>query len=215
MNDLKTLIENLKKEGFIRSEKVEKAMLEVDRKYFVLSEYQNESYIDEPLPTINGQTVSAPHMVAMMLEYLEIDKGNKILEIGTGLGYNACLLATIAYPGFVYSVEIDRSLYLIAVEKIKDYCKYKENIFLFNADGSEGLPEYAPYDRIVVTCGMPNINENLLNQLNDNGILLAPVGSNYYQDLVKIKKIGNKLHKEYLGEVMFVPMRGKYGFEQY
>jgi len=215
MNDLKTLIENLKKEGFIRSEKVEKAMLEVDRKYFVLSEYQNESYIDEPLPTINGQTVSAPHMVAMMLEYLEIDKGNKILEIGTGLGYNACLLANIAYPGFVYSVEIDRSLYLIAVEKIKDYCKYKENIFLFNADGSEGLPEYAPYDRIVVTCGMPNINENLLNQLNDNGILLAPVGSNYYQDLVKIKKIGNKLHKEYLGEVMFVPMRGKYGFEQY
>ncbi len=215
MNDLKTLIENLKKEGFIRSEKVEKAMLEVDRKYFVLSEYQNESYIDEPLPTINGQTVSAPHMVAMMLEYLEVDKGNKILEIGTGLGYNACLLANIAYPGFVYSVEIDRSLYLIAVEKIKDYCKYKENIFLFNADGSEGLPEYAPYDRIVVTCGMPNINENLLNQLNDNGILLAPVGSNYYQDLVKIKKIGNKLHKEYLGEVMFVPMRGKYGFEQY
>ncbi|MGC9122490.1 MAG: protein-L-isoaspartate(D-aspartate) O-methyltransferase [Thermoplasmata archaeon] len=215
MNDLKTLIENLKKEGFIKSEKVEKAMLDVDRKYFVLSEYQNEAYIDEPLPTINGQTVSAPHMVAMMLEYLEIDKGNEILEIGTGLGYNACLLASIAYPGFVYSVEIDRSLYLIALEKIQNYCKYKENIFLFNVDGSEGLPEYGPYDRIVVTCGMPNINENLLNQLNDDGILLAPVGSNYYQDLVKIKKFGKKLHKEYLGEVMFVPMRGKYGFEQY
>ncbi|MGC8691707.1 MAG: protein-L-isoaspartate(D-aspartate) O-methyltransferase [Thermoplasmata archaeon] len=214
MMDLKTLIENLKNEGFIKKKEVEEAMLGVDRKNFVLSEFENEAYIDEPLPTLNGQTVSAPHMVAMMLELLDIEPGNKILEIGTGLGYNTCLLASLSRNGYVYSVEIDRSLYLIAIEKINNYCNFRERIFLFNRDGSGGLPEFSPYDRIIITCGIPVINENFIKQLNNNGILLAPVGNNYNQQLLKITKMDNKIIKEYLGDVAFVPMKGKYGFRE-
>ncbi len=213
MKNLENLVEELEREGFIKSQKVKEAMLKIDRKNFVPFIYKNEAYLDEPLPIGEDQTISAPHMVAIMLELLEIKSGMKILEIGTGSGYNACLMEYLAYPGSVITIERLKSLYYFSMENIKR-CPYGENIKVVLGDGSMGYEEEAPFDRIVVTCGAPEIPSVLIKQLSDDGILVIPVGGHYFQDLYRVIKRKDSIIKELHGSVAFVPMVGKFGFKE-
>ncbi|MFP3255274.1 MAG: protein-L-isoaspartate(D-aspartate) O-methyltransferase [Thermoplasmata archaeon] len=213
MRSLKDLVEELEREGFIRSREVKEAILNIDRRNFVPYIHREEAYLDEPLPIGEDQTISAPHMVAIMLELLEIKKGMKVLEIGAGSGYNACLIEFLAYPGKVISIERQKSLYYIAQENVKR-CPYSENIKIIFGDGSMGYPEEAPFDRIVVTCGAPDIPNVLLEQLSIDGIMLIPVGGHYFQELYRVIKRKEGITKENHGSVAFVPMIGKYGFKE-
>jgi protein-L-isoaspartate(D-aspartate) O-methyltransferase len=149
-------------------------------------------------------------MVAIMCETLNIKKGQKILEIGAGSGYHAAIVSYIVGEnGCVYSIERIPSLAKLAKRNIE--LSGIKNITIKTGDGSNGLPEYAPYDRIYVTCAAPEVPPPLLEQLQDGGILLIPVGQ-FYSRLKSIKKEGDKFRSSDLGGCAFVPLLGKYGF---
>ncbi|MDI9394604.1 MAG: protein-L-isoaspartate O-methyltransferase [Euryarchaeota archaeon] len=207
----KFLVEGL--EGFIQDEKVLRAILRVPRHIFVPKCEQRAAYIDRPVEIGYRQTISAPHMVALMCEILELSEGHKVLEIGTGSGYNAAVMAElVGKTGHVYTVERIESLVNFASKNLKE-TGYK-NITVLLEDGSIGYPSYAPYDRIAVTCAAPYIPETLLEQLKPGGIMVIPVGS-YSQELVRVEKDSNgSIHKKKKGDVIFVPMLGKHGFQK-
>ena len=203
------LVKKLRREGRIKSKEVEKAFLEVDRGLFVPRFQKNYAYVDTPLQIGEGQTISAPHMVAIMCEGLDIKNGQKILEIGAGSGYHAAIVSKIVgKSGHVFTVERYPSL----AEKAK---KNLENAGITNViteigDGSEGLKRYAPYDRIYVTCAAPDVPPPLIEQLKDSGKLMIPVGK-MICELQLITKNNNKISKKDLGGCAFVPLLGKYG----
>ena len=210
-NKRNDLVEKLRQEGRIRTDEVKKAFLEVPREEFVLKKMKGYSYIDTPLEIGNGQTISAPHMVAIMCESLDIKKGQKILEIGTGLGYHAAIVSKlVGKNGHVYSVERFSSLAKKAKENLKN--ADIKNVTIIIGDGSEGLKIYAPYERIYVTCAAPNIPSPLIDQLNDPGKLMVPVGR-IMCILKLLEKIEGELIKKDLGGCAFVPLVGKYGFK--
>jgi protein-L-isoaspartate(D-aspartate) O-methyltransferase len=197
----------------IIQEKVKKAMLHVPRHRFVPKDSQSAAYIDTPLDIGHGQTISAPHMVAIMCELLELAEGQKILEIGAGSGYNAAVIGEIVgKTGHVYTVERIDPLVKFAEKNLKEIgC---ENVTVLLEDGSIGYSKYAPYDRIVVTCASPGIPEPLMEQLKPGGIMLIPVGT-YSQELIKVTKDSEgNIHKERKGGVIFVPLIGKFGFKK-
>jgi protein-L-isoaspartate(D-aspartate) O-methyltransferase len=203
------LVKRLKIEGYIKSSIVEKAFLEIPRELFVPKYLKKSAYIDTPLEIGSGQTISAPHMVAIMCEALDLKKGQKVLEIGSGSGYHAAIVSKIVgEKGMVYSVERIDELAEMARENIKE--ANIENVKIFVGDGSLGLEKYAPYDRIYVTCAAPDIPRPLVDQLKDPGMLLIPVG-HYYCDLILLKKRREKISTENLGGCAFVPLIGKYG----
>lgn len=191
--------------------KVLKAMLKVPRHIFVPEYAKKGAYIDTPLDIGFGQTISAPHMVAIMCDLLELSEGLKVLEIGAGSGYNAAVMGElVGRSGHVYTVERIEPLVNFARENLKK-AGY-ENVTVLLEDGSVGYSSYAPYDRIVVTCAAPDIPEPLLEQLNPGGVMVIPVGE-YIQELIRIKKDNEgNIHKEKRGGVIFVPLIGKYGF---
>ena len=204
------LIENLKKYGYLRSKKVEDAMLAVKREDFVPDHMRNLAYKDTPLEIGFGQTISAPHMVALMCEELELEEGLKVLEIGAGSGYHAAIISKIiGEKGKVYTVERIPEL----VEFAKNNLKRAgiKNVEVILGDGSLGLPEHAPYDRILVTCSAPDIPQPLVEQLKEGGILLIPVGRTF-SILIKGRKRHGKLEKREICECAFVPLVGKFGF---
>ncbi|HIH73784.1 MAG TPA: protein-L-isoaspartate(D-aspartate) O-methyltransferase [Methanosarcina sp.] len=205
------LVEGL--EGFVADEKVLRAMLRVPRHRFVPDYEQRAAYTDRPLEIGHGQTISAPHMVAIMCEILELTEGNRVLEIGAGSGYNAAVMAEIVgKTGHIYTVERIESLANFARKNLRE-AGYK-NVTVLLENGSMGYPGYAPYDRIAVTCAAPDIPESLLEQLKPGGIMVIPVGS-YSQELIRVKKDSNgNIHKKRKGEVIFVPMLGKHGFRK-
>ena len=203
------LIKNLKREGRIRSNEIEKAFLEINRELFVPETQKDVAYIDTPLQIGDGQTISAPHMVAIMCEGLDLEKGQKILEIGAGSGYHAAIVSKIVVKkGHVFTIERFSSL----AEKAKKNLKKAGiiNVTVVIGDGSEGLPDYAPYDRIYVTCASPDIPPPLIDQLKDKGKLMIPIGS-MICDLELIIKNKEKIVKKNLGGCAFVPLVGKYG----
>ena len=201
------LIKKLEQEGIIKSEIVKKTMLKVPRHLFVPPHLVKYAYDDSPLPIGHGQTISAPHMVAMMTELLELEEGQKILEIGTGSGYQAAILAEIVgEKGLVVSVEYVPELAKNAYRILKSLGY--NNVLVVIFDGSLGFPILKPYDRIIVTCASPRFPEHLIKQLKPEGIMVAPVGSSFYQKLYVYK--GGKI--EDYGFVAFVPMRGRKGF---
>ncbi len=160
----------------ILEEKVLEAMLRVPRHKFVPKYEQRAAYIDTPLDIGHGQTISAPHMVAIMCELLELSEGQKVLEIGSGSGYHAAVMGElVGKSGHVYTVERIESLVNFAKDNLKE-AGY-DNITVLLEDGSMGYSQYAPYDRIVVTCAAPYIPEPLLEQLKPGGILVIPVGN--------------------------------------
>ncbi len=204
------LIENLKRYGYLRSKKVEDAMLAVKREDFVPDNMRNLAYRDTPLEIGFGQTISAPHMVALMCEELELEEGLKVLEIGAGSGYHAAIISKIiGEKGKVYTVERIPELVEFAKNNLKK--AGIENVEVILGDGSLGLPEHAPYDRILVTCSAPDIPQPLVEQLKEGGILLIPVGRTF-SILIKGRKRHGKLEKREICECAFVPLVGKLGF---
>jgi protein-L-isoaspartate(D-aspartate) O-methyltransferase len=204
------LVELLKREGRIQSVAVEKAFLEVPRENFVPPKLRDLAYHDTPLSIGEGQTISAPHMVAIMVEGLDIQQGQTILEIGAGSGYHAAVVAQLlGVKGHVYTVERHASLAEMARKNLKQ--TGIENVTVEIGDGSQGFPRYAPYDRIYVTCAAPDIPQPLIDQLKDPGKLMIPVGRGL-SELVLLEKNKENITKRYLGGCAFVPLIGDKGF---
>ncbi|MDP2767112.1 MAG: protein-L-isoaspartate(D-aspartate) O-methyltransferase [Candidatus Methanoperedens sp.] len=200
------LIEELRQHGI--SERVLDAMKRVPRHLFVPEKEQRNAYADYPLPIGWGQTISAPHMVAIMCDLLDIQDGMNVLEIGAGSGYHAAVMAILAGSGHVYAVEVIESLASFARDNLKK--AGIKNVTVIVEDGSLGLPGFAPYDRISVAAASPEILDTLTDQLKVGGKLVNPVGK-YYQELYLVTKT-NSLKKEAKGGVVFVPLLGKKGF---
>ena len=210
----KKLVEQLIKEGILKSEKVIKAMLAVPREEFVPTNYRDYAYSDTPLPIGYGQTISAPHMVAIMTQVLNPDPGNRVLEIGTGSGYQAAVLAEIVGDsGHVWTIERIKELVEFAKNNLSRL-SYLKRVTVIHGDGSLGYPAAAPYDRIMVTAAAPEIPDPLLKQLRIGGRLVAPVGNRYFQRLIIVtKETDGKIKQEYSIPCVFVPLVGKYGFK--
>jgi protein-L-isoaspartate(D-aspartate) O-methyltransferase len=186
----------------ITNKKVINTMLKVPRHLFVSEELMASAYEDRPLPIGEGQTISQPYIVALMTEELDLRRGYKVLEIGTGSGYQAAILAEIADE--VYTVEIITSLYETAKERLG---RMYPEVKISNHDGYYGWEEYAPYDRIIVTAAPDHIPRPLIDQLVDGGIMIIPVGPpGYTQVLWKVIKEGNNVLTEEICYVMFVPL---------
>ena len=192
----------------IRDPRVLEAMRKVPRHLFVDEALKDQAYGDYPLPIGEGQTISQPYIVALMTEALELKGPEKVLEVGTGSGYQAAILAELAR--WVYSIERHPSLAYRA-KRILEKLGY-HNVIIKVGDGTKGWPEAAPFDAIIVTAAGPKIPEPLLEQLKDGGRLVMPVGDEWSQYLIKVTKKGDKLIKENLGAVRFVKLVGEYGF---
>ncbi len=222
------LIRSLRNERILKSKNIEKALESIRREDFLWKNYPlSEAYVDEPLPLGGtGQTISAPHMVAIMLEELGLARGQKVLEIGSGSGYNAALLGFIVSEGtkistqLVTTVERDQELSRFAQENIRK-AGLSNVVEVVRGDGSLGYPPRANepiYDRILVTAGAPHIPHFLEKQLKVGGILLIPVGNFSYQTLYKIRKSikgkegKTELTREELMACMFVPLVGEEGY---
>lgn len=208
--DRASLVEYLVAAGIIKTKKVKDAMLAVARETFVPKQYARLAYEDLPLPIGAGQTISAPHMVAMMTEFLDVADGMNILEIGTGAGYQAAIIAGINKSGKLYTMEVVGELAERAQQNLAG-CK---NVEVVAGDGSLGLPEHAPYDRILVTCGCPDVPEPLIEQLKPNGKLVAPIGGYLEQRLVLVTKNRETETMDLGVSCMFVPLVGKHGWRQ-
>jgi protein-L-isoaspartate(D-aspartate) O-methyltransferase len=203
------LVTNLCREGYIKTERVKHAFLTIPREAFIPDSLKNYAYVDTPLDIGQGQTISAPHMVAIMCESLDIKDDQKILEIGTGSGYHAAIVAKlVGETGHVYTIERFESLAKKATENLNQIDI--TNVIVEVGDGSCGLPSYQPYDRIYVTCAAPKIPQPLIDQLQDSGKLLVPIGDKYCE-LILLEKEKGKTVVHRLGGCVFVPLIGKYG----
>ena len=194
-----------KKNNIIRDNKVLEAFTKVKREDFVLQEYKDNAYDDIALPSKANQTISQPTTVLIMTQALEVKPGQKILEVGAGSGYQAAILSVIVgKKGRIYTTEILKEPYDFAKQNLKNY----KNVKVFHTDGSKGLKDFAPYDRVIVTAAAKNIPQALLEQLKTGGIMVIPVGeSRYVQQMLKIKKTKEKNIIENLGDFVFVPLR--------
>jgi protein-L-isoaspartate(D-aspartate) O-methyltransferase len=206
------LVDSLVRRGYVVTEQVERAMRRVPREEFVPPDLRDEAYVDTPLPIGEGQTISAPHMVAIMVEKLDLLPGMKVLEIGAGSGYHAAVCAEIVAPdGHVFTIERIASLASFAEDNLKR-TGYGGLVTVMFGDGTRGLPAEAPYDRVFVAAGAPDVPPPLVDQLKDDGELLIPIGGRYYQDLVRVTKRKGRLEKENLGGCVFVPLIGEHGY---
>lgn len=199
----KQLVDILRKEG-ITDEAVLSAINEVPRHVFLDSSFVEFAYANQAFPIGSGQTISQPQTVAFQTQLLKIESGMKVLEIGTGSGYQACVLAAMGAKTF--SIERQRNLYF-RTKAILEQLPYRIKTFL--GDGFAGLPTYAPFDRIIITAGAPTIPQQLIDQLTPNGIMVIPLNTanNEGQTMLRIKKLpdGN-LQQEAFGDFKFVPM---------
>lgn len=210
------MVEILSEMGYIKRDEVKRAMRTVAREEFIPKEDRHYAYVDTPLRLIEGQTISAPHMVTIICEILQLEEGMNVLEIGTGFGYNAAVVSEVMNKkGHVYSIERIESLVKIAKENLKK-TGYDESINIITGDGTLGYEKEAPYDRIYGTASTPYISEPLKKQLKVGGKILIPVGRYPYpQDLILLtKESENEYKEENLGKVEFVPMIGKHGHEE-
>jgi protein-L-isoaspartate(D-aspartate) O-methyltransferase len=181
-----------------------RAMLKVPRHAFVPAPYTAEAYGDHPLPIGGEQTISQPYIVALMTEELDLKPTDRVLEVGTGSGYQAAVLAEIAAE--VYTIEIIAFLGLRAEEVMKSLGY--SNVWVKIGDGYEGWPEHAPFDKVIVTCAPTEIPEPLVAQLRDGGIMVIPVGEAGSQYLYRVRKQGGRVETERVTPVLFVPLTG-------
>ncbi|NOX96888.1 MAG: protein-L-isoaspartate(D-aspartate) O-methyltransferase [Nitrospirae bacterium] len=194
----------------IKDEKVLRAMERVPRHKFVEKDCQKDAYADRPLPIGEGQTISQPYMVALMTQCLELKGNEKVLEIGTGSGYQAAILAELAKE--VYSVERTESLSRRATKNLQELGY--TNIKLKIGDGTKGWEEHAPYESIMVTAGSPDIPQVLVEQLSEGGQMVIPVGGSYSQELVVLRKRKGKVEKKDICGCVFVPLIGEFGWKE-
>ena len=207
-----TLVDSLVRRGYVVSVAVEEAMRRVPREEFVPERLRNDAYVDTPLPIGVGQTISAPHMVAIMAEKLDLRPGQKVLEIGSGSGYHAAVAAEmVTSDGHVYTIERIGSLAQFAEDNLKR-TGYSDVVTVVMGDGSRGLPEHAPFDRIFVACSAPDVPAPLREQLADGGKMLVPVGGRMYQDLICVERKGDRFTKANYGGCVFVPLIGEFGY---
>ncbi len=191
----------------IRSKVVLDAMRKTERHRFVPEELSHEAYNDYPLPIGEGQTISQPYIVAFMTEALDLKPTDRVLEIGTGSGYQAAILAEICKD--VYTIEIVESLGRRAEQTLRQM-GYR-NVHVRIGDGYHGWPEAAPFDAIIVTCSPTNIPKPLEDQLAEGGRMIIPIGEGQVQELVLVTKQNGKLKRQSRLPVLFVPMRDKRG----
>ncbi|WP_416221607.1 protein-L-isoaspartate(D-aspartate) O-methyltransferase [Rhodohalobacter sp.] len=202
------LVKKIEEKG-IKDQNVLQAVNSVPRHIFVDTAFENRAYEDSALPIGNGQTISQPYTVAAQTELLEVKKGDKILEIGTGSGYQAAILLHMGAE--VYSVERHEKLYLNAKEILQEL-GYRPHLKL--GDGSLGWSAYAPYDGIVVTAGAPVVPEDLKQQLEIGGKLVVPVGDQKSQVMIRITRTGeDEFKEERLNHFKFVPLIGEKGWD--
>jgi len=194
----------------IRDKRVLETFRNVPRHEFISSQTSNEAYADHPLPIGEGQTISQPYMVALMTECLRLEGNEKVLEIGTGSGYQAAILGSLAAE--VYSVERFQSL-ADKAQQVLGKSGFK-NIKIKVGDGTLGWQEFAPYDAIVVTAGAPHTPASLIKQLKNNGRLVIPVGGSFNQVLTVIEKKEKKLLPTEVCACVFVPLVGKEGWQK-
>lgn len=197
----KMVDEQIIKRG-ISDKKVVEAMLHVPREEFVLEAWKREAYEDSPLPIGEGQTISQPYIVALMTQLLELEGNEKVLEIGTGSGYQAAILSRLARE----VCTMERNQRLLARAEIVFAKLGMGNIKTKHNDGSLGWSEHAPYDAIIVTAAARKIPPALVDQLTEGGRLVIPVGPNGWQELIKYTKKGGELIKEGFGSCVFVPL---------
>lgn len=186
------------------------ALLDVPRHVFVPSEYRNMAYTDGPLPIGQGQTISQPYIVALMTELLKLKGDEVVLEVGTGSGYQAAVLAKLAHT--VHSIERHNELAQLAKRNL--HRLDITNVQVHVGDGSLGLPKYAPYNAIIVTAAAPQVPEPLLEQLAPGGRLVIPVGMSGAQDLQCWWREGDGFEYESVLPVAFVPLRGEHGWKE-
>ncbi len=186
------------------------ALRTVPRHLFVSDALKDQAYGDFPLPIGEQQTISQPFIVAEMTQALEISKDDRVLEIGTGSGYQAAVLAEIAYR--VYTIERLRSLY-VQTRGLLDKLKY-HNVIMRCSDGTMGWKDESPFDAIIVTAGSPRIPEPLVEQLAEGGRMVVPVGDQHAQDLIKITRDSEGTHQTSLGGCRFVKLVGKEGWSE-
>ena len=194
----------------IKDERVLEAMRTVPRHQFVPKDLWSRAYGDHPLPIGQGQTISQPYMVALMTERLQLDEKHKVLEIGTGSGYQAAVLAELATR--VFSIERVAELASRA-RRTLDALGYS-NVIIRTSDGTLGWREFAPFDGIIVTAGSPLVPPPLQAQLKDGGRLVVPVGSSAFQNLICIEKYGTKIKSREVCGCTFVPLIGDHGWRQ-
>jgi protein-L-isoaspartate(D-aspartate) O-methyltransferase len=201
----KKLVEGLRRKG-IRNERVLEAFENVPRHMFMESGFVEFAYKDQAFPIGSGQTISQPYTVAFQTELLDPEKHEKVLEIGTGSGYQTAILCEIGAK--VYSIERYRELYLKA-KSVLNEMGYQP--YLFYGDGYKGQPAYAPYDKILITAGAPEIPQSLFEQLKIGGKMVLPLGQEHGQEMTIVEKTGeNEAKHDYMGSFIFVPMvKGK------
>ena len=205
----KNMVETQIERRGVKDEKVLNAMLKVERHKFVPGRYKDYSYEDRPLPIGEGQTISQPYIVALMTEVLDLDSTKKVLEIGTGSGYQAAILAEICDS--VYTIEIIEELGRRA-EKLIVELGYN-NIKVKIGDGYKGWKEYSPFDGVIVTCAPSHVPQPLIDQMAEGGKMVIPVDAAFGQDLILLTKEGGELKEESIIPVRFVPMTKEDGTE--
>ncbi len=201
------LIDYWIKSGLVTNKRVIDAFRAVPRELFVLEEYKDSAYEDIALPIMANQTISQPTTVMIMTQALGVEEGQKVLEVGTGSGYQAAILSRlVGKKGVIYTTELIEELAGFAKKNLEE--AGIKNVRILKTDGSMGYKPKAPYDRIIVTAASPDVPKALVLQLKKNGMLVIPVGSLYAQKMLKVWKNGKT---EDLGEFQFVPLKGKYG----
>jgi len=211
--DQKTELMNFWK-GALALKKIElNAFKDIKREYFIPEDLRHRAYEDIPLPLLRGKTISQPTTIMLMTHALELQPGEKVFEVGTGSGYQAAIIAKIVgEKGKVITTEIIPELVSFAKQNLVK-AKIK-NVEVYETDGAKGMPDKAPYDKIIITAACKEFPKPLLDQLKPDGIIVGPVGNQYEQEMVHgIKDKNNKLQLEFLGPFLFTPLYGKYGFE--
>jgi len=211
----KNLIASLEKLGYLINPKAKHAMLKIKREDFVPKEYASSAYIDMPIPIPGGVTISAPHMHAISLCALRLKAGEKFLEVGAGSGIIlAYAKEIVGEKGEVFGIEFDKKTYEFGKENLKK-SGYEKNVVLIHGDGSEGLIEEAPFDKVLISAASPDVPEPIKEQVKIGGVVVAVVGPPHGdQELVYFekKKDGTWIKKN-VGGVVFVPLVGKYGWK--
>lgn len=193
----------------ITDKRLIKAFKAVPREKFIKGKNLKEAYGDYPLPIGEGQTISQPTTVMIMINALELKKSDKVLEVGAGSGYCAAIMSKLCRK--VITTEVIPELVSFSKSNIKK-CRIK-NVEIIEWDGSGGYSKEASYDKIMVTAACPQIPSPLVSQLNVGGILIAPVGSSFGQDMIKLIKEKDNVVTQNLGSFVFVPLKGKYGYQ--
>lgn len=205
------MVETQIRERGVKDERVLQAMATVPRHEFVPPQSRGMAYADEPLAIGAGQTISQPYIVASMTEALQLSGSERVLEIGTGCGYQAAVLSLLSRE--VYSVECRAELAKSAAERLQRLGFH--NVHVHCGDGSLGLKEFAPFDAILVAAAAPSLPEPLLDQLNEGGRMIAPIGTEEHQQLLLVTRHGNDYSSERREPCRFVPLVGRHGWKNW